>query len=659
MKKVIFQPYGIRGVVKEGLNIVEASNLLGAEVSALCGGQKKCGKCKVRIGDIYNEKFGLKSLRKNVTPWIDEEDKFVSKKERDEGFRLGCCTKILGDLLVYVPEESIVGQQTIRKDARDIYIENDPAVELYHVRLNPPTLEDPLGDYERLCNELKSRFSLKKLTADLSVLRELPQILRQSQWEVTVSIRLEREIIRVRPGKVKELYGMAIDIGTTTIAGYLCDYPKMKVVDIQAIMNPQCKYGEDIMSRINYHMMNDDGLEKMRKDIVDHLNVILKRAITSIRKSNENIVSKKAINQNRMKEGEKNFGSYDIEDMTIVCNTAMHHILLGIDPQYLSLSPFAPALHSNIDIKARDLGININEGSYIHFLPIEAGFVGSDNVGVIIVEKPYMGDEIQLIIDVGTNGEIVLGNKNRLLCASCATGPAFEGAQLSFGMRAAPGGIEKVRIDPETLEVDFKVIGSKKWKNRLLQEDIRSRGICGSGALELLAELYSSGIIMRSGRFNTGLNTNRYRHNPKNNYPEFVVAWSIETCIGIDIVITQRDIQQILLAKAAIYTGCKLMMKRMGITKIDTVKIAGAFGSHINPEKALMIGLFPDCDIAQIHSVGNAAGDGAIAALLDRKKREEAKWVAKNVEHIELTLDEDFHKQFIEAMCLPPLRKKD
>jgi len=346
----------------------------------------------------------------------------------------------------------------------------------------------------------------------------------------------------------------------------------------------------------------------------------------------------------------------DIEDMTIVGNTAMHHILLKINPEYVGISPFPPAIHRSIDVKARDIGIRINPSSYIHVLPIEAGFVGADNIGVLIAEEPYKKKAMSLIIDIGTNGELVLGNKERLMSSSCATGPALEGAHLTFGMRAAPGAIERVTIDPQSHEVNFKVIGRDEWSEYSRPEEIKAKGICGSGILDTLAEFYRTGIILKSGAFNKGQKSNRYRINKKDNQPEFVIAWKEEASIGRDITISLKDIRQIQLAKGALYTGCKLMMRKMGIDKVDRVILAGAFGSYVDPDKALIIGMIPDCDLKKVFSVGNAAGDGARIALLNKNKRVEADRIAKQVEYIELTMEEGFQREFMYSMQLPNMR---
>jgi uncharacterized 2Fe-2S/4Fe-4S cluster protein (DUF4445 family) len=331
----------------------------------------------------------------------------------------------------------------------------------------------------------------------------------------------------------------------------------------------------------------------------------------------------------------------------------MHHILLGLNPEFVGLAPFPPVIHHSLDIRARDLGLKINPSSYVFVLPNEAGFVGADNVGVLVAEEPYKSEDTQLIIDIGTNGELVLGDKHKLISSSCATGPALEGAQLQFGMRAAPGAIERIKIDPETHEVDYKVIGRDAWRAYSEAKEMKVKGICGSGILDVLAELYRAGVITKSGVFNKEQKSKRFRRNVDTKQPEFVLAWAEESSIDKDIVITQKDVRQIQLAKGALHAGCKLMMRRMGLDKVDKVKIAGAFGTHVDRQKALIMGLFPDCEIEKIVSVGNAAGDGCRAALLNREKRVEANWVSRNVEYIELTVEANFQREFMEAMQLP------
>jgi uncharacterized 2Fe-2S/4Fe-4S cluster protein (DUF4445 family) len=665
---VIFQPSARRGLIEEGTHLIEASRQLGVDIEALCGEKKVCGKCKVRIEEGFFEKFGINSSRSHLSEWQEEEDKFFSAAQKEEGFRLACVAKVQGDVLVFVPEEARAGKQVVSKAARDIHIDWNPAVKQYYVQVVPPTFEEPAGDFERICAELERNYGLRDLNIDWPTLRKLPRRQRDGNWGVTIAVWMDKEIVRVLPGKVEDCYGIAIDVGTTTVAAYLCNLRTMEVIKTVSMMNPQCKYGEDVMARITYHMMNPNGLETMSNDLIEGLNKLVVEACESTHPPKKR-KKKKAEEEEEIIEAPETTESAeheeraylslapaDIVDMTIVCNTAMHHILLKLDPEFVGLAPFPPVVHRSLDIRARDLGIKVNDSAYVHVLPNEAGFVGADNVGVLIAEEPYKHDQIQLLIDIGTNGELVLGNNKKLISCSCATGPALEGAQLSFGMRAAPGAIERITIDPETNDVDYKVIGRDAWKKYSKPEEMKTKGICGSGILDVLAELYVSGVIAKSGRFSKNQKSDRYRVNPDTKQPEFVIAWANETSIGKDVVITQKDIRQIQLGKGALYTGCKLMLRRMGLDKVDTIKIAGAFGTHVDKTKALIMGLFPDCDLEKVLSVGNAAGDGARAALLNREKRAEANWVSRNVEYVELTVESDFQQQFMEAMQVPHMK---
>ena len=659
---VIFQPSGRRGEVPKGITVIEASRLLGVDIEALCGEKKVCGKCVVRIEEGHFEKYGIDSKLSHVSAWQEEEEKFINAERREKGFRLGCVATVEDDILVFVPEESRAGKQVVSKAARDIHIEHNPAVKLYYVEVDEPTFEEPTGDFERVCRGLEREYGLGGLTIDIFALRQLPNALRDGNWAVTVSVWNDKEVIRVRPGRVDHAYGLAIDVGTTTVAAYFCNLSTMEVVDTVSMMNPQCKYGEDVMARITYHMTTPDGLQRMSDDIIEGVNELITKAVANTYPPKKKKKKKKGEDGPAEMvevpvEGKTylRLGIEDIEDITIGFNTAMHHIFLSLNPEYVGMAPFPPVLHHSLDIKARDLGIKINPSSYMFVLPIEAGFVGADNVGVLLAEEPYKHEENQLIIDIGTNGELVLGNRHKLISSSCATGPALEGAQIAFGMRAAPGAMERIIIDPETKEVDYKVIGREAWRKYSDPKEMKAKGICGSGILDLLAELYRAGVIAKSGVFNKKALKDhpRFRKNPDTNQPEFVLAWADESSIDKDIVVTQKDIRQIQLAKGALYAGCKLMVKRMGLDKVDTVKIAGAFGTHVDREKALIMGLFPDCEIEMIQGVGNAAGDGCRAALLNVKKRVEANWCSRNVEYIELTVESTFQQEFMEAMQLP------
>jgi len=634
--KVIFQPSGRRGEIEEGKTLLEAAQALGVDIEALCGNKKVCGKCKVRIEEGYFEKDNIESGMAHISPLTDDEKKHI-KPEDGPGIRLACSAEVRGDVKVFVPERSRAGKQIVRKAAKELTIALDPAVKKYRIQLEKPTLHDmTTGDYERVINYMKETYGLEGLTFDYEVLRSLQDTLREGGWKATVTVWMDREIIKVEPVFTDICYGLAVDIGTTTCVGYLTDLSTGKVVNTESMMNPQVPYGEDVMSRITYAMSNPDGLVTMQKAIIAGLNDIIERVVSEIRKDVPN-------------------PGYLIDDLTIVFNTAMHHIFLGLNPEYIGRSPFIPAVQTSLNIKARDLGLRINPASYIHVLPIEAGFVGADNVGVLIAEEPYNQDEMVLIIDIGTNGELLLGNRNKVCSASCATGPAFEGAQIKFGMRAAPGAIETVFIDPVTKEPRYKVIGKADWHTHL--EKIDAKGICGSGIIQVVAEMFKAGVIDKSGKFNMDLNIPRIRRD-LDGKPEYVLAWAEETSIDTDITITQGDVRALQLAKGALYTGAKLMMKRLGIEKLDRVVLAGAFGSHIDREASLTLGMFPDVPLEKVYAVGNAAGDGARMALINRSKRTEANDRARWVEFIEIATDPTFEKEFMMAMHIPHMKDK-
>jgi len=615
--QVVFQPSGRKGEVPGGKTVIEASRELGIEIESLCGGVRNCGKCKIKL------------VEGHLSPFTDEEAEFITGVERLEGYRLACSAQIKGDVIIHIPEESLAKKQIVRKDVRERPTEVKPAISLHYLELSPPTLHDTLGDFDRLQEALSEKYHLPSLEIDYQALLRLQSVLREGNWKTTVAVWMGREIIDIMAEKVDKAYGLAVDIGTTTIAGYLCNLTSGEVIATESMMNPQVIYGEDVMSRITYAVIHPDGLEELHRSIIGGLNQLI-QAVT----------------------GRCSLSSDRILELVVVGNTAMHHLFLQIYPKFLGISPFPTATHRSIDVKARELGLKAHPSANVHILPIEAGFVGADNVGVLIAEEPHYQDEMVLIIDIGTNGELVMGNRKKLTSASCATGPALEGAHIKFGMRAAQGAIERIRIDPETSEVKFKVIGQREWNTE--RANSGAMGICGSGIIDAAAELYRNGILDKSGRFRNEIKSPRLR--VVDETTEFVIAWKNETSIGKDITLTQKDVRNIQLAKAALYTGAKLMMRRLGIKKLDKVILAGAFGSTIDPEKALVLGMFPDCDLKNVYAVGNAAGDGARLALLNRDKRAEADEIARRVEYMELSIEADFQKEFIEAMQIPHMK---
>jgi len=385
--KVIFQPSGRRGYISDGESIKQASQELGVGIEGLCGDKGTCGKCRVRIEEGVFAKYGIDSRMENLSPLNKVEKKLFTSKQQRDGYRLACQTHIRGDIVVFVPEESRLARQVVRKAAGEIVVEMKPAVRKYYVELKPATLDDTLGDWERLQAELKKRFRLSNLAIDYQALRSLQGVIRRGNWKVTVSLWMNREVIGVEPGVVEKGYGLAVDIGTTTVAAYLCSLSTGDVIATDSMMNPQVAYGEDVIARINYSMTHKDGLEVMNQAIVKGINKLAGRAAAGAGIKRSAII-----------------------DMAVVGNTCMHHIFLSLDPRYLGQSPFPPSLHRFLDVKARDLGIRISPGAYVHVLPIEAGFVGADNVGVLIAEEPYNQDDMVLIVDIGTNGELLMGN---------------------------------------------------------------------------------------------------------------------------------------------------------------------------------------------------------------------------------------------------------
>jgi uncharacterized 2Fe-2S/4Fe-4S cluster protein (DUF4445 family) len=473
-----------------------------------------------------------------------------------------------------------------------------------------------------------------EMNIDYQCLRTLSSTLRQAKWSVTVSVWQDREVIAVQPGYHEESYGAAVDIGSTTVALYLCNLRTGEMLAAESEMNPQIVYGEDVMSRIQYAIEYPDGLEKLHKAIISTLNKLLKQAAKTAGIETDEIL-----------------------EIVLVGNSTMHHVLLNLHPKDLGLAPFVPAIHKSMDIKARELGLEINPSGNIHVLPTIASFVGADTSAMIVAEEPHKQDENWLLIDVGTNAELILGNRKRLVCTSTPTGPALEGAHVEYGMRAAPGAMERVQIDEATLEPKYKVIGVEGWNTDHAQFIGQVKGICGSAIIDAVAEIFRVGIVDSRGKFNKQLST---KSSPKRNRVrqgesgwEYVIAWAEETSIGRDIPITQQDVRQIQLAKAALFTAARTLLKRSNLENPDKVILAGGFGSFIDKEKAMLIGLIPDCELENVYAVGNAAGDGARIALLNVEKRNEIDSVTRKVERFELPTDPEFQNQFMLATSFP------
>jgi uncharacterized 2Fe-2S/4Fe-4S cluster protein (DUF4445 family) len=672
---IILQPSGRRGQIDEGTSVRSAARELGVEIESICAENATCGKCMVLIEEGRFEKYNLESKRGNLSPVGAEELAYLQRRPKllkEKGWeigqvRLSCQAKVYGDALINVPEESRGNKQIVRKSAREREIEIKPAIRKYLVTMSPPTLERPIADWERLAKGLETSMALVRgaeeklprwydLDIDYACLRTLSKTLREAKWNVTVSVWNDREVIAVQPGYHEDSYGAAVDIGSTTVALYLCNLRTGELAAAESEMNPQIVYGEDVMSRIQYAIDQPDGLEKLHKAIIGTLNKLLKQAVKS---ANVSLRVAQGATKQSHDEVEIASGSRprndikldDILEMVLVGNSTMHHVLLNLHPKDLGLAPFVPTIHRSVDIKARELGLHINPSGNIHVLPTIASFVGADTSAVILAEEPHKQDENWLLIDIGTNAELVLGNRKRLVCTSTPTGPALEGAHVEYGMRAAPGAMERVQIDEATLEPRYKVIGVEGWNTDHAEFIGHVKGICGSAIIDAVAELFRAGIIDSRGRFKKGLSTKRVREGESG--WEYVIAWKGETSIGRDIPITQQDVRQIQLAKAALFTAARTLLKRSSLESPDKIILAGGFGSYIDKEKAMLIGLIPDCELDKVYAVGNAAGDGARIALLNVEKRSEIDSVTRKVERFELPTDPEFQNQFMLATSFP------
>ncbi len=622
-------PSGHQGEVPVGTNLLDAARMLGVELESICGGKQTCGKCQIVVEDGRFHKLGIDSAADHVTPVTTAEAQY-DETEPLNGRRLACACEVIGDLLITVPEESQARKQVIAKAATDRVIDVQPAIRQIYVEAIEADMDDERGDWELLQAAVAEQWSLDLLTIDLHALVALQPALKKGRLAVTLTLWHDREVLRVEPGYSEGVFGLAVDVGSTTVAAHLCDLRTGELRATESAMNPQVRYGEDLMSRVSYGMMNEQGVTRMHRAIIRTLNELVERAAESAE------ISKT-----------------DILDIVLVGNPVMHHIFLGIDPVELGGAPFALAIKGALDLKARKMDISINPAGRVHILPAIAGHVGADNVAVQVAEAPHHSEELVLIVDVGTNAEIVLGNRDQVLCASSPTGPAFEGAQISHGQRAAPGAIERVRVDRETLEPRFKVIGSEEWVVGDAPTDNKPTGICGSGIIEAVAELYLAGAVSADGRIVPSSEESYARIRSNGRSLEYVLATAEQSATEDEIVVTQNDIRQIQLGKAALYAGAKLLMLERGVTTVDRVILAGAFGSFISPMHAMVLGLIPDCELDKVTAVGNAAGDGARIALLDKTARDEAAAIAENAIHVQTATATNFQEEFVAAMNLP------
>jgi len=627
---VIFTPSGRRGRVAAGTTLLDAARSLGVDIDSVCGGRGICGRCQVQPAEGAFPKHGIESRSDHLSPIGGVEEGYRATSGLAPDRRLSCTAEVRGDVLVDVPPESQVHRQVVRKGIDVRAFEIDPVVRLHYVEVVPPELASPSGDLARLHDALAAEWGLADLETDLHVVRALQPALEAGGYRVTVAVHEGRTITALWPGFHDRAFGVAIDVGSTTIAGHLVNLADGAVLASTGAMNPQIRFGEDLMSRVSYAMLHDGGAGEMTR---------------AVRAALAKLVSGLA--------GQAGVPAREILELTLVGNPIMHHLVLGIDPVPLGSAPFALATDRAVRTTAAEIGVRAHPGARAYVLPCIAGHVGADTAGVILAEQPHRdAAAVRLVVDVGTNAEIVLGNRDRLLAASSPTGPAFEGAQISAGQRAAPGAIERVRIDRATLEPRFRVIGVDAWSDEPGFSEGVARtgvtGICGSGIVEAIAELFLAGIVTADGIIDGALAVRT---------PRIVADGRTFSYVLHDgeprVTITQNDVRAIQLAKAALYAGARLLMDRFGVETVHEIRLAGAFGSQIDPLHAMVLGLIPDADLAHVGSAGNAAGTGALIALLSAASRREIETVVRRVEKVETAVEPRFQEHFVEALAFP------
>jgi uncharacterized 2Fe-2S/4Fe-4S cluster protein (DUF4445 family) len=636
---VIFTPSGKRGRFAVGTPVLTAARQLGVDLDSVCGMRGICSKCQITPGYGEFPKHGVTVAADALSDWNAVEERYKRVRGLTEGRRLGCQAKVMGDVVIDVPPESQVHKQVIRKSAtvRDIVM--DPATRTYYVEVAEPDMHEPSGDFQRLKDALRDQWQIETVEADLPLLRRLQPVLRKGGWKVTVAIHKEHRgparIVDIFPGFWEgRLYGLAIDLGSTTIAAHLCDLTDGAVLASSGLMNPQIRFGEDLMSRVSYAMMNPGGDVEMTKAVREAINT-LAQAVADEAKVDPKL----------------------IVETVFVMNPVMHHLLLGIDPVELGQAPFALASGESISLSARELDMTaINAGARVYILPLIAGHVGADCAGVALSEEPNKSEEMELIVDVGTNAEILLGNKDRVLACSSPTGPAFEGAQISSGQRAAPGAIERVEIDPVTKEPRFRVIGCELWSDDPgFAEATKASGvtgICGSGIIEVIAEMRMAGLVDAAGLIGSAEQTGTHRIIPQGRVHAYVLHDGTADG-GPLITVTQTDIRAIQLAKSALYAGARLLMDELGIDTVDKVILAGAFGAHISPKHAMVLGMIPDVPLNKVVSAGNAAGTGARIALLNVASRVAIEAEVARIHKVETAIEPRFQEHFVAANAIP------
>ena len=637
---VIFTPSGKRGRFALGTPVLTAARQLGVDLDSVCGGRGICSKCQISPGYGEFPKHGVTVAEDALSEWNAVEDRYKRIRGLIDGRRLGCQAKVMGDVVIDVPPESQVHKQVIRKSATERVMVMDPATRAVYVEVEEPDMHEPTGDFERLGRALAAQWQVEKIEADLSILRKLQPVLRKGEWKATVVLHkgnhdAATRVLDIFPGFHEgPLLGLAVDLGSTTIAAHLCDLSDGKVLASSGLMNPQIRFGEDLMSRVSYAMMNPGGDVEMTRVVREAINTLAK-AIAD----------------------EAGVDPAAIYEMVIVFNPVMHHLFLGVDPVELGQAPFALATSGSLSLDARDVELTtLNRNARVYVLPCIAGHVGADAAAVALSEEPNKSKDMVLIVDVGTNAEILLGNAARVLACSSPTGPAFEGAQISSGQRAAPGAIERVEIDPVTKEPRFRVIGSELWSDDPgFAEATKSTGItgiCGSGIIEAVAEMRLAGLVDPGGLIGGPDQTGTPRCEATGRTHSYLLHdGSAEG--GPRISVTQGDIRAIQLAKSALYAGARLLMDEMGVDTVDRVTLAGAFGAHISPKHAMVLGMIPDVPLDKVTSAGNAAGTGARIALCNVAARDQIEATVHQIHKVETAIEPRFQEHFVNANAIP------
>ena len=628
---VVFTPSGKRARVPAGTTVLAAARRIGVDLDSVCGGRGICSKCQVAPQFGTHSKHNVTSSPDSLSGWNAVEARYDEKRGLKPGRRLGCQAQILGDVVLDVPAESQVHRQVVRKraEARDIVL--DPATRIYFVEVDEPDMHEPTGDLERLNRALKAQWDIGPVVVSLPVLSRLQPVLRKGNFQVTVAIHHDHmgpaRLIDIWSGLYSDgLFGLAIDLGSTTIAAHLCDLSSGEVRASSGIMNPQIRFGEDLMSRVSYVMMNPGGDVEMT---------------TAVRAAMSDLIAEIA--------AEAGIAARAIVETVIVCNPVMHHLLLGIDPVELGQAPFALATSDAVHCGAAELDLTgLNPAARTYILPCIAGHVGADAAAVALSEAPGQQDDLTLVIDVGTNAEILLGDRSGVLACSSPTGPAFEGAQISSGQRAAPGAIEAIRIDPVTKEPRFRVIGDDRWSDAV-GFDADVTGICGSGIIEAVAEMRIAGLLDSKGLIGSAEQTGTDRMITEGRTHSYVIHETAER----RITVTQGDIRAIQLAKSALYAGARLLMDERGADTVGRVVLAGAFGAHISPMHAMVLGMIPDVPLEKVTSAGNAAGTGARIALLNKATRAEIETTVRRIHKVETAIEPRFQEHFVAANALP------